>query len=209
MSLNMVARQTGVRQMYLESIESGRYNELPGEVYALEYVKKYARFLRLDPNEAGRAYNSERSCDKRLWSNYRQSAPSSRMKFLTSSRKYFFVKSFLGIFSAGVLAYLFIFLNNFFASPVLEIFSPQQYTKTQDSRIVLRGRVENVDILYLNNEPIAIQEGDEFAESFYLPPGLSVLELQAFGKMGKKSIQYLSIMVQTPKDDALVLQSGL
>ena len=46
-TLESVARQIKVRQAYLAWIEQGLYSNLPGEVYTLEYIKHYARFLRM------------------------------------------------------------------------------------------------------------------------------------------------------------------
>lgn len=39
---------TSIRSVYIEAIESGEYDKLPGEVYAKGFIKNYANFLRLN-----------------------------------------------------------------------------------------------------------------------------------------------------------------
>ena len=37
-----------IRRVYLEAIEDGRFDELPGAAYAVGFVRSYATYLRLD-----------------------------------------------------------------------------------------------------------------------------------------------------------------
>src|SRR3989338_3541052 len=60
-TLSYIARQIGVKENYLSAIEAGQYNELPGDIYVLEFVKSYARFLRLEEREVIREYLTERA----------------------------------------------------------------------------------------------------------------------------------------------------
>lgn len=50
-SLEEVSRVTRVRLAYLEALEQGRWGGLPADVYVRGYVRAYARFLGLDPEE--------------------------------------------------------------------------------------------------------------------------------------------------------------
>jgi len=43
-----VAQNLRIRRVYLEAIEDGRYDELPGATYAVGFVRSYAAYLRLD-----------------------------------------------------------------------------------------------------------------------------------------------------------------
>jgi len=43
-----VAENLRIRRVYLEAIEDGRFDELPGATYAVGFVRSYAAFLRLD-----------------------------------------------------------------------------------------------------------------------------------------------------------------
>ena len=43
-----VAQILRIRRVYLEAIEDGRFDELPGAAYAVGFIRSYATFLRLD-----------------------------------------------------------------------------------------------------------------------------------------------------------------
>ena len=57
--LNRVATTLRIRAAYLEAIEEGRYDQLPGAVYALGFVRAYATHLGLDGEEAVRRFKLE------------------------------------------------------------------------------------------------------------------------------------------------------
>jgi cytoskeleton protein RodZ len=57
--LNRVATALRIRAAYLEAIEEGRYDQLPGAVYALGFVRAYATHLALDGEEAVRRFKLE------------------------------------------------------------------------------------------------------------------------------------------------------
>jgi cytoskeleton protein RodZ len=48
-----------IRQPYLQAIEDGRFNELPGATYAVGFVRGYAEYLGLDGNEIVRRFKQE------------------------------------------------------------------------------------------------------------------------------------------------------
>ncbi|WP_282604183.1 RodZ domain-containing protein [Pelagibius sp. Alg239-R121] len=49
--LKTVAEALRIRYVYLEAIEQGRYDALPGPTYALGFIKTYAEYLDLDEEE--------------------------------------------------------------------------------------------------------------------------------------------------------------
>lgn len=57
--LRYVAASLRIRYPYLEAIEEGRYNELPGPTYAVGFVRAYAEHLGLDSEEVVRRFKAE------------------------------------------------------------------------------------------------------------------------------------------------------
>ncbi len=51
LSLKEVENATSIRQMYLQSIEEGKASQFLSPVYALGFIKQYATFLGLDPEQ--------------------------------------------------------------------------------------------------------------------------------------------------------------
>jgi len=57
--LHDVASALRIRYPYLEAIEAGRYNDLPGATYAVGFIRAYADHLGLDGEEVLRRYKAE------------------------------------------------------------------------------------------------------------------------------------------------------
>ena len=55
----VVATTLRIRQPYLQAIEDGRYQDLPGSTYAVGFVRGYAEFLGLDGPEIVRRFKQE------------------------------------------------------------------------------------------------------------------------------------------------------
>jgi cytoskeleton protein RodZ len=58
-SLPAVAERLRIRLVYLEAIEAGRIAELPGNAYALGFIRAYATAMGLDPDEIARRFRAE------------------------------------------------------------------------------------------------------------------------------------------------------
>jgi len=59
-TLTKVEEDIHVRAKYLQALEYGDYEELPGEVYVKGFLKNYARYLDLDPENILKLYRRER-----------------------------------------------------------------------------------------------------------------------------------------------------
>lgn len=57
--LETVAAELRIRRPYLEAIEEGRYDDLPGTPYAIGFVRTYADYLGLDSETSVALYKSE------------------------------------------------------------------------------------------------------------------------------------------------------
>lgn len=53
-------RDTKIRSKYLAALENGDYSDLPGEVYTRGFLRNYASYLDLDPDEAVDEWRRER-----------------------------------------------------------------------------------------------------------------------------------------------------
>lgn len=55
-----IEKGTSIRALYIEYIEKGEYDELPGDVYTKGFIRSYANFLKLDANTLVQAFTAER-----------------------------------------------------------------------------------------------------------------------------------------------------
>lgn len=58
LSLEDVERETRIRAQFLAALEEEDFSKLPGDVYARGFLRNYARFLGLDPQEALQRYKA-------------------------------------------------------------------------------------------------------------------------------------------------------
>jgi cytoskeleton protein RodZ len=58
-SIEMVAAGLRIRRPHLEALEAGRVDLLPGNAYAVGFLRTYAAALGLDPEEIGRRFKAE------------------------------------------------------------------------------------------------------------------------------------------------------
>ena len=58
-TLPAVSAHLRIRLPFLEAIEEGRIGDLPGNAYAVGFVRTYAQMLGLDPDEIGRRFRTE------------------------------------------------------------------------------------------------------------------------------------------------------
>ncbi|GGF71546.1 hypothetical protein GCM10011332_26890 [Terasakiella brassicae] len=57
--LQVISQVLRIRYIYLEAIEGGRYDELPGKTYVIGFVRAYAEHLGLDSNEVVKRFKQE------------------------------------------------------------------------------------------------------------------------------------------------------
>ncbi|OGR88428.1 MAG: hypothetical protein A3A86_08270 [Elusimicrobia bacterium RIFCSPLOWO2_01_FULL_60_11] len=63
-SLQTVHQDTRISLTYLEMLEAGQYDKFPAEVYCLGFMRKYAAYLGMDPEEAVAQYRQEQEAVK-------------------------------------------------------------------------------------------------------------------------------------------------
>lgn len=61
-----VAKETSIRGTYLEALEKGEYDVLPGDVYAKGFIRNYSKFLNIDGDSLLQQYNSERNIEVKV-----------------------------------------------------------------------------------------------------------------------------------------------
>lgn len=201
LSLVDVARQIGIKLVYLEAIEAGLYGELPGDIYALEFIKAYARYLRLDGAVVGREYASER-----------QSQTSKSAAWLKPRQELsHYAPAFFKLGVAALAGLAVFFTGNavliFLAPPRLEVFSPVAYYEAKDSRILLSGQTAPAAHLFVNNQELPVDPSGAFSEVFHLPPGLTLLKIKAEDSQHRQRLAYRTIIV--PAVTALANESML
>ena len=58
-SIKDIEQGTSIRALYIEAIENGDYDKLPGNVYTKGFIKNYGNFLKLDGDALSRQFTEE------------------------------------------------------------------------------------------------------------------------------------------------------
>lgn len=61
LTLNDVAQKLSIQRKYLENIEAGRWSELPENVYAIGFIRNYARFLKVKSDDIVEQFKKSRN----------------------------------------------------------------------------------------------------------------------------------------------------
>ncbi|MBQ1914887.1 MAG: helix-turn-helix domain-containing protein [Selenomonadaceae bacterium] len=70
-----IEQGTSIRALYIEAIENGEYQTLPGEVYTKGFIRNYANFLKLDADDCVRRYVSENHPEQAMAEAAREETP--------------------------------------------------------------------------------------------------------------------------------------
>ena len=62
-SVGDAARALRIQEHYLQALEDGRFDEIPGNTYAIGFLRSYAGFLALDPDELVDAFKREQGLE--------------------------------------------------------------------------------------------------------------------------------------------------
>ena len=64
LTIKDIEKGTSIRALYIESIEKGEFDKLPGEAYTKGFIRSYANFLKLDANALVKQYMQENNPEK-------------------------------------------------------------------------------------------------------------------------------------------------
>ncbi|HEY7590609.1 MAG TPA: helix-turn-helix domain-containing protein [Candidatus Limnocylindrales bacterium] len=135
-------RDTKIRARYLDALEQGDWRALPGTVYTKGFLRNYALYLGLDPDEVIREWRHDRG-------DAREAEPITVPRAITAPRRGLTFSTgilWAALLTAGVAAfaiYLGVQLLRFARPPTLEILDPPVAVSTVDettTSYTLRGR---------------------------------------------------------------------
>jgi cytoskeletal protein RodZ len=125
-------RDTKIRARYLAALERGEYRELPGDVYTKGFLRNYALYLGLDPEEVVGQWRRERGdapAQKTVLTVPRPIAqPRAGLQFSPG----IVVAALLTILIAGVAVWLGVQVQRFAKPPTLTMTSPREATLQLD-----------------------------------------------------------------------------
>lgn len=193
LTLEEVESQTKVRVRHLKALEEGRFHDLPPDVFAQGFVRRYARLIGLDPEEAVTLFYKERSSRRtnKKMSTFSPPTPA-RPPFVLSTRFIFWGLSII------VVLFLFGYIGNqvrlFINPPQLLVVSPPDNSEVYESKIVITGSSSPTATLFINGEAVPLDEEGGFRQDVKLAPGVNTVEIKAINRLGKEAVKTIQVL---------------
>lgn len=194
LSLNETSRGTKIQAKYLEYLENGQYLKLPADVYVKGFLRSYAAYVGINEKMLIRLYEREKGIQKnikKIDNSEKLIEPLKLSKWVVTPKLIvgalvtFFI--FLGFF------YIYKEVDSFISAPRLAVTSPQDGETIESRSVLVKGSTEKDAEVFINEQPISVNENGEFSENITLQGGLNVISVKSKNKFDKESVRSLSI----------------
>ncbi len=195
-NLNDVSKETKISVKYLQIIESGNFELLPGGLYGASFLQRYAKYLGLEKSELVlnflKNFKNKKSTQKLF---VRRTG--NRIYFLSIVKIVRFVV--LGFFVAVLVFYLGHYLHKLTALPFLSVSEPQDNLVIADKKVRVMGVVESGALLKINNKVVLPKQNGTFVKELDLKSGLNIIKISAKKKYSKENIISRKVFVDFSK----------
>ena len=201
-TMEQAAEDTRIREKFLRAIESGDYQSLPGTVYTKGFLRNYAEYLNLDPEETLALYTGERGGSEPV----RTFAP---MKPLVK-RTFVFTPTVLVpvVVLAGIvlfIGYVYYQFTNFAIAPHVDITDPAGDAVSQSAEYTIKGRTNPDGRITVRVSPgldtindVRPARDGTFSVTVPLKPGPNHVEVQVLDPAGKLAQASRTIQLTVP-----------
>lgn len=197
LSLKKLSELTGIALKHLENINSGNWNDLPAAPYVRGYLVKISEILDFDPDKWWQIMRGEEI----QTSGSSDSLPQNRFLKKTKSKK---VWIYFGILIL-ILAYFGLRFSAIFGRPEIFVnYPPEDVVTTSSEEIIVSGRLENGDKLFINSESVLIEKDGSWQKSFTLgTSNPNVFEISAKKFLGLET-KIIRQIIYEPEEDGRV-----
>ena len=190
-TLEQAAEDTRIRDKFLRALESGDYQTLPGVVYTKGFLRNYADYLGLDPDELIAQLQAERGASDAPRS-FEPMRPIMRRSVILTPA----VLVPIGVLAAVALfvGYLYYQFTTFAVPPRIEIAEPAGDAIAQSAEYTIRGRTAPDARVTIRVSPgpevitdVRPSADGSFTVRVPLKPGANHIEVQVFDAAGKQN----------------------
>lgn len=190
-----IARKSSITPKYLVAIEESRYSDLPGKIYAQQFVRKYAEALETDVEMAMDLFDHEyavvtnaKPSDRPLLT------PRASTEFHWTRRHARLIVAIIAI--ALVMAYLGTQAVKNFLPPKLVVTEPAKEMSTTEYSIVVAGTTDQNATVTINDQSVQTSGDGTFREKIDLRLGLNTLNVSAVKKHGSARVVTRQVLVE-------------
>lgn len=195
-ALNEVARITKIQLSYLEYLEEGAYDKMPADVYVKGFLRSYADFLGVDEKILLRIYEREKDIKNNLEEKDKKKLPKVEKidisSFVFTPKRIIF--SVVAIIVLIGLFFLYREIDSFANEPSLLILNPSSdNVEILTNSIIVEGVTDKEAKLFINGQPILVNDEGKFRENLTLQNGLNAINIKAINKFNKETAKLINI----------------
>lgn len=196
-----IAKAVHVAVKYITAIEESRYKDIPGLVYARNFVRLYVRHMKLPVDSAMERFEKE-------WQVI-QGRRTERAGMVQRARtEPHWWQRHAGLLVASVavaivVSYFAWQIIQFFRPPLLVITNPSGDISTSQEELTLTGQSIAEAIVTVNNEPVEVQADGSFTDQVILQPGLNVLKISSQRKRSRTAVIVRRVVYELPNGEPL------
>ncbi len=193
-----IGQQIHVAPKYIIAIEESRYRDLPGLVYARQFVRRYAEALATDVAMAMDIFDREYQVVTQAKPSGRPLlTPRAQTEFAWYRRHFRLIVAAFLILTVGT--YIAIQAARNFLPPQLVVFDPTGDLSTTAMNIAVKGWTDPNATVTINDQDVQTSGDGKFNESIDLHLGLNTLKISAIKKHSSARIITRQVLVETPK----------
>lgn len=196
-SMNEASRMTKIQVKYLEFLEEGNYDKLPADVYVRGFLRSYAEFLMVDDKVLIKLYEKEKGIKRNLEKAKPSFGSEERMKPISISSFVFTPKKIIIVASSLLLILGIVYLSreigSFTDAPRLVVLNPQENAEVEGNSIDVFGMTDRDARLFINDQPVLVNDDGKFNESITLQPGVNNINIKSINRFDKEAERQVTV----------------
>ncbi len=200
LSLPRLARKLNINSKYLQALENDDYKKLPPDIYTINFIRQYSKFLGVSPASAVSTFEKQKNLTEKVLINNNlmvNTKPSTWSRFWSFVLKPKVIRNTLiFLIFGGICVYLGLSINNIFTSPELVITNPTTTQVVTDQRTInIAGVTEKEAELNINNLQVILSPTGKFSLDIDLQDGLNIIKISAKKKHSQTNTIYRQVIV--------------
>ena len=206
-SIEEVSKKNSIKLQFLESLEDGKFQALPADVYVVGFLKQLAEFYVIDANPLVEQYKKERAIERQVTKKSRfdravTGYPLGRLVITPKS-----VSIFVGfLFVVATLGYIVWQILSINKTPSLTVFEPQDQQMVKSSAVTVQGKTDPGMSLTINDQDVFVSAQGDFKTEIGMNNGPKQLVFLVKNKFDKSASKTITVIGAAP--DLTVVEGG-
>ncbi len=184
LTIAQAERATRIRAKFIEAMEKNEFEKLPPGTFAKGFIKNYASYLGLSPDDTLAFYRRQYGEEKAKVLPDTRSTPKRGFRLTPQFITIVSIASLVLVFIA-YLAYSYLRIAG---SPSLMVETPKNNLVVNVSEIEVAGKTTPDAVVAINEQQVSVDENGNFRTKLPLQPGLNTITIKATNRFMRESV---------------------